>query len=231
MSRAPTPARRPLSGLGLLAVGLGAAALFFVALAFDLGTLRLLAKPVPALVLGGWVVRRGAPRIGPPVAVGLGLSAVGDYLLERGWFVPGLLAFLSAHLAYTVAFVLAAPRLALRRALPFLAFGLTVFLVLRPGLGPLAIPVGVYVAVICTMMWRAAARVGAGPGWQGAPWLGLAGALAFAASDTLIAFDRFHGGIAGARMPVMILYWLGQWGIAASAGGTLWAAHGKLSTT
>lgn len=231
MSRAPTPARRPLSGLGHLAVGLGAAVLFFAALASDLGTLRLLAKPVPALALGGWVVRRGAPRVGPPVAVGLGLSAVGDCLLELGWFEPGLLAFLCAHLAYTVAFVRAAPRLALRRSLPFLAFGLGVFLVLRPGLGSLAVPVGVYVAAICAMMWRAAARVGAGPARHAAPWLGLAGALAFAASDTLIAFDRFHGGIAGVVVPVMILYWLGQWGIAASACGTPTAARGKLSTT
>ena len=33
---------------------------------------------------------------------------------------------------------------------------------------------------------------------------------------TLIAFDRFHAPIPGASLPIMALYWLGQWGIAAS---------------
>ena len=47
--------------------------------------------------------------------------------------------------------------------------------------------------------------------------LGLAGAVAFGASDTIIAFDRFSAPIAGARWPIMTLYWLGQCGIAASA--------------
>ena len=97
------------------------------------------------------------------------------------------------------------------------AWGLTAFVLLRPGLGPMALPVGVYVAVICTMMWRAAARVGS-PGTPAlAALLALAGAVAFGASDTLIAFDLFSAPIPGARWPIMILYWLGQCGIAASA--------------
>ncbi len=67
------------------------------------------------------------------------------------------------------------------------------------------------------MMWRAAARVGS-PGTPAlAALLGLAGAIAFGASDTLIAFDRFAAPIPGARWPIMVLYWLGQCGIAASA--------------
>ena len=65
------------------------------------------------------------------------------------------------------------------------------------------------------MLWRAAARVG-GPGPRAAA-LGLAGALFFAASDTLIALDRFRGHIPGAGHPIIVLYWLGQLGIAASA--------------
>ena len=81
-------------------------------------------------------------------------------LLEAGLFLPGLLAFLAAHVAYVAAFLSADRRPALGRALPFLAWGLGAFALLRPGLGPMAVPVAVYVAVICTMMWRAAARVG-----------------------------------------------------------------------
>ena len=40
------------------------------------------------------------------------------------------------------------------------------------------------------------------------------GAILFAASDTLIAFDRFHAPIVGVRYPIMLLYWAGQLGIA-----------------
>jgi hypothetical protein len=46
---------------------------------------------------------------------------------------------------------------------------------------------------------------------------GLGGAIAFGASDTLIAFDRFASPVPGARWPIMVLHWLGQAGIAASA--------------
>ncbi len=215
---APAPARRSRVDSAFLLAGASAAAAFFVGLEFDLGTLRLLAKPLPALVLAAWAARAGAARIGSLVAAGLVLSAVGDVLLELGSFVPGLLAFLAAHLAYTSAFTLGRPRIALLQALPFLAFGVSMFLVLRPGLGPLTLPVGVYIAVICTMMWRAAARVGLGTAPSGGAWLGLAGALAFGASDSLIALDRFHGAIESVQVPVMLLYWLGQWGIAASVG-------------
>jgi hypothetical protein len=50
-----------------------------------------------------------------------------------------------------------------------------------------------------------------------AAWLGLAGAIAFGASDTLLAFDRFLQPIDGVQVPILALYWLGQSGIAASA--------------
>jgi uncharacterized membrane protein YhhN len=122
-------------------------------------------------------------------------------------------------------------RAALARALPFAAWGLVTFNLLRPGLGTLALPVGAYVVVITIMMWRAAARVGS-PRARGAAWLGLAGAIAFGASDTLIAVTRFLQPIEGVRVPIMLLYWFGQWGIAASvaaaSAGPREAIHGSL---
>jgi alkenylglycerophosphocholine/alkenylglycerophosphoethanolamine hydrolase len=208
--------RRQPSGLGLATLALAGAFVYLAALWLDLPALRLAAKPLPALVLALWVTLRGRGATIRAVAAGLALSAAGDMLLELGLFVPGLLAFLAAHVSYTAAFVAARPHLVPVRALPFLAYGAWVFLALRHGLGPMALPVGVYVAVICTMMWRAAARIGDPASRASGPWLGLAGALAFAASDTLIAFDRFHAPIPGAALPIMALYWLGQWGIAAS---------------
>jgi alkenylglycerophosphocholine/alkenylglycerophosphoethanolamine hydrolase len=211
----------------LAAVGLLAVATFFVALAADWPAVRLVAKPLPALLLAAWVGRRRPDVPGRLVATGLLLSACGDLVLEMGLFLPGLVAFLLAHVAYTGGFVGDDPRPALSRALPFVAYGLGVFAVLRPGLGDMAVPVAAYVVVICTMTWRAAARVG-GRRSGGASWIGLAGALAFAASDTVIAFDRFHAPVPGARWAVMALYWLGQWGIAASAATAAWPGHGML---
>jgi alkenylglycerophosphocholine hydrolase len=76
------------------------------------------------------------------VMVGLVLSAFGDVLLDRGLFVPGLLAFLLAHVSYAAGFVAARPQLLPLRAAPFLAFGGGVYVLLQGGLGPMAVPVG-----------------------------------------------------------------------------------------
>jgi uncharacterized membrane protein YhhN len=64
-------------------------------------------------------------------------------------------------------------------------------------------------AAIVTMMWRAAARPGP---------TALLGAMLFGASDTLIAFDRFHAPLPWARLPIILLYWAGQLLIALSQG-------------
>jgi uncharacterized membrane protein YhhN len=205
------------TGPVLAGIGIGTALLYFVGLAAALPALRLAVKPLPALALAAWVAFRCPKPLGHLTAAGLVLSAAGDALLEIGLFLPGLLAFLAAHLAYVGAFLTADHRAALGRAVPFLAWGAGAFALLRPGLATMAVPVAVYVAVICAMMWRAAARVGS-PGTPAlAGKLGLAGAVAFGASDTLIAFNRFTAPIPGVRWPIMILYWLGQSGIAASA--------------
>lgn len=217
-----TDERSRLAGLALAVIGAVAALVYLAGPAAFPPAVLLVAKPLPALALATWVALRSRAALGRLVATGLVLSAAGDALLEAGRFLPGLLAFLAAHLAYLAGFLSAAPRPALLRALPFAAWGVGVFAALRPGLGEMTLPVAVYMAVICAMMWRAAARLG-GPAPRAAR-LGLAGALAFAASDTLIAFDRFHAAIPGVGSPIMILYWLGQCGIAAST--MSWATSG-----
>jgi alkenylglycerophosphocholine/alkenylglycerophosphoethanolamine hydrolase len=209
--------RRLGTGPLIAGVGVATALLYFLGLAAHVPALRLAVKPFPALALAAWVGLRCTRLPGRLTAAGLVLSAAGDLLLETGRFLPGLVAFLAAHLAYLAAFLAAERRLALARALPFLAWGLGAFFLLRPGLGDLTVPVAVYVAVICTMMWRAAARLASPRTPALAALFGLAGAVAFGASDTLIAFDRFSAPIPGARWPIMILYWLGQGGLAASA--------------
>jgi hypothetical protein len=66
------------------------------------------------------------------------------------------------------------------------------------------------VPVLCLVLWVLGAP-------KSAYRNRLAGAILFALSDTLIAFDRFHSPVAGARLPIILLYWAGQVGIAMSA--------------
>lgn len=195
----------------------GAALLYLATVGGPLAWLGSLAKPVPALALAAWVATAaGGARL---VAAGLVFSALGDLLLEHpGGFLGGLGAFLAAHLLYTASFVRDAPRLHLGRLLPFALYAGAAWSVLGPGVPPaLRAPVIAYTVAISAMMWRAAARVGTAGTPAGAAWLGLAGAVTFAASDTLIALDRFRSPIPGVRYPIITLYWLGQLGIAGSA--------------
>jgi uncharacterized membrane protein YhhN len=203
-----------LAGLGFLA-----AAAFVTGLGLDLSALRFVTKPLPVLCLAAAVAAQRRNPLVRALTVGLLLSAVGDALLEAGLFLPGLLAFLGAHVAYAAGFLLDARRPALPRALPFAGWGIAIYAFLFPDLGDLAVPVLLYLLAICVVMWRAAARIGAHGPPRADEWVGLLGALAFAASDTLIALDRFHAPLPGASLPIMLLYWAGQCGIAGTALG------------
>jgi alkenylglycerophosphocholine/alkenylglycerophosphoethanolamine hydrolase len=217
-------------GPTLAGIGIATALLFFLGMAADVPALRAATKPLPALVLAAWVLLGCRGPLRWFTAAGLGLSAIGDGLLENGLFLPGLLAFLGAHLAYVASFLASDRRPALGRAAPFLAWGVAALAFLWPGLGAMAAPVTAYVAVIGTMMWRAAARVGSPRTPALSAALGLAGAVAFGASDTLIAVDRFAMPIPGAAWPIMLLYWLGQCGIAASAVAACGILPGQVRT-
>lgn len=204
----------------LAAVGLFAAVLYVAGLAAGAALLCLVSKPVPVLALAAWLLGdvRAGRRYARFIALGLVLSALGDVLLELpGRFVLGLAAFLLAHLAYVAAFVSQTRRPAWARALPFGAYAATLFTLLRPGLGALTAPVIAYVVALTAMQWRAAACVGATARGRRAEWIGLAGAFLFALSDSLIGLDRFHAPIAYVRYAIIVLYWLGQVGLAWSA--------------
>lgn len=200
----------------LAAVAIVAALLYLAGLAVEAPTLRLLSKPVPALALAALVLSGRGDGYAAALAGGLVLSALGDVLLEvPGHFVAGLATFLGAHLAYTAAFVREERRWRIGRALPFALWLLGAFVWIRPGLGEMTVPVVVYMLAIGTMMWRAAARWGDHAGARAA----LAGAVLFGLSDTLIAIDRFRAALPGAAYAIILLYWAGQAGIAASARG------------
>ncbi|MCY1411099.1 YhhN family protein [compost metagenome] len=188
---------------------LGAAA-FLYGLANGSTLVCLLSKPLPVVALLGWL--RSAPA-GPYrrwVVIGLLFSLLGDVLLAwpRDLFVFGLGAFLFAHLAYLKAYLSDTRRLAPLALLLAAGTGAVLLGVLAAnGLGELLLPVCVYALAISAMLWRALACGG----------LAAAGALAFVFSDSLIGIDRFVMPFAAAPYLIILGYWLGQWGITASA--------------
>ncbi len=204
-----------------------AAAVYLILMApgLDLGEAQfwigIVVKPIPALCLMGWLIQQSAigTTYGKTIAIGLGLSALADVLIEPGTdtaFIAGLIVFLLAHIAYTVGYIIDYCGWKPLRSLPFIAWVGGLYAYLFSDLGGMAIPVAVYCLVIGTMLWRSAARVGDAGSPTRAEWYGLVGAIAFAASDSLIAVNRFATSIEHVGYPIMILYWLGQLGIARS---------------
>lgn len=207
----------PRRSLLSLRLALVAAALFFVSLSFDWPVACLLLKPIPVLCVLAWVGQVPS-RDARLVSLGLLLSLVGDVCLTSvvDLFIPGLVAFLLAHVAYVVAYVGRTRALHLARLVPVAAFGALAFTWLEPSLGEMRGPVLAYVVVICTMMWRAAAQIGERPGAEGHAWAALIGAVMFAVSDTMVAYNRFVAPSLGVEIALMILYWGAQAMIAAS---------------
>ncbi len=185
--------------------------------------LHVLTKPLATLILA-LAVRPAAsafPAYARWVRAALVASCIGDALLlaERG-FVPGLLAFLVAHLCYLRAFCLHA-RLAARIA-PFVAVALAaaaVLLAVWPDVpAALRAPVAAYVAVLYAMTAQASARALARPELAGVAFAAAGGAL-FMLSDTLLAIHRFTLPLPHASMWILLTYWTAQALIARSASG------------
>jgi uncharacterized membrane protein YhhN len=152
------------------------------------------------------------------LVAGLLFSLAGDVflMLPRERFVAGLVSFLFAHLCYVAAFAadggLRAPSAWAGAALA--VYGALMLRRLWPRLGSLKGPVAAYVVVILLMAWAAASRwINAGPSGSG---LAAAGALLFAASDSLLAWNRFRGSFPAAQALVLATYFAAQWLIALS---------------
>lgn len=200
--------------LGAFADGLG--------MALELPWLRMLGKPLPLLALLFWVGTAAAGRYRRWILLGLGLSLLGDILLE--WplnaFVPGLAAFLLAHLAYLLAYLGESRRLAPLALAAAALLGGTLFLLLDSrGLSALRLPILLYSLTISAMLWRALARLPAAPEQRRSARLAAGGALLFVLSDSLIGISRFVVAFDGAGYAIMFSYWLAQLAIAASVSG------------
>ncbi|KRG74470.1 hypothetical protein ABB30_13890 [Stenotrophomonas ginsengisoli] len=185
--------------------------------------LHWLCKPLATLWLIAWVagmtvpvMRQGYRRW---VLAGLCLSLLGDVLLmlPQGLFVPGLVAFLLAHLCYIAAFAGDARAGALPAGIGLATLiGAGNLLALWQHLpAAMQVPVSAYVLVIAAM--AALALAGAMRRMASlANRLAAGGALLFVASDSWLAWDRFAGPLPLAIVGVLLTYWAAQYLIAAS---------------
>jgi uncharacterized membrane protein YhhN len=144
------------------------------------------------------------------------LSLAGDVFLLDGdrRFIPGLIAFLLAHIAYTVGLVVAPDWSwsgfgAALVAMALLAGTIGVQIVRaarrsKPVLGP---AVTAYLLAISVMFCAAAAT---------GNWFAIVGAALFVASDSVLGWRQFVGSARWMPVTIMVTYHLGQAGLVAS---------------
>jgi uncharacterized membrane protein YhhN len=172
------------------------------------------AKPIAMLILMfvAWLADGVHKTSQTWLVRALGLSWVGDVLLlYPGLFLPGLVAFLVAHVCYAWLLTRDAP--ARPPAKPFVCCMVAGVLVYASlwfnGLPPaMPMPVAAYVAVLATMAALAWGRF-----WhrqdRGSGWVAV-GATVFMVSDTLLAIDRFVSPLPFAGLWVLATYYVAQ---------------------
>ncbi|VXB69581.1 lysoplasmalogenase [Pseudomonas sp. 8O] len=203
-----------------LLLGLVGAAVFLYGRITGDAQLSLLTKGIPVIALLLWLRLAPVGTYRRWIGIGLVFSLAGDILLD--WpgdlFVFGLGAFLLGHLAYLRAYCSDSRQPALPALLLALIAGGAMFAILASsGLGELLIPVACYATAISLMLWRALARIGQPQLQPRSTWLAAGGATLFVLSDSLIGIDRFVASFDAAPYAIILTYWLGQWGITASA--------------
>lgn len=155
------------------------------------------------------------------VVGGLVLSLLGDICLMfegNTAFMGGLGSFLLAHLAFIAAFSGGLPwGLPPAWTLLLGAYALGMVRVLWPRTGPLRVPVLIYSAVLFAMA-LAAARAHQAFASPASAW-GLAGALMFIVSDSLLAADRFLRHHRRAQVAILLTYWAALLGLVRSIQG------------
>ncbi|WP_235605961.1 lysoplasmalogenase, partial [Rhodanobacter thiooxydans] len=187
--------------------------------------LHWIAKPLATALIFvlAWRARPVvSPRYRRWVLAGIAGSLAGDVflMLPGDLFVPGLVAFLLAHVCFIAAFLsdsrLAAPAWPLAACL---AYGAANLALLWDAIDPpLRVPVIVYVAVLATMGGQAWARARTRRS-DAAAQLAARGALVFMLSDSVLAWDRFRGPVPLASLWVLAAYYLALWWIARSVQG------------
>ncbi|MBT8197183.1 MAG: lysoplasmalogenase [Acidimicrobiia bacterium] len=215
-----------------LVVGCGLAVVALVMAERHHGRARIPAKIVASSCFVAVAAVNGAAdtTFGTWIIIGLALSWLGDVSLlggGRGPFALGLTFFLTAHLAYVVAFVVrpagegwvqspssSSPVLVIT-VIAVLVVGVVAGRWILPRVDtPLVWPVAAYMVVISVMVLAAGGTVGVD--WDARI---LTGAVLFYLSDIAVARDRFISPGWENRLVGLPLYYAGQVLLAIAAGG------------
>ncbi|MEA3350963.1 MAG: lysoplasmalogenase [Chloroflexota bacterium] len=204
----------------LIYVAIVVAVLNWVAVAKKWTTFNYITKPGVMVVLLIWVCQlKHFPGRLWVFALALVFSLAGDVflMLPGNFFLPGLIAFLLAHLAYIKGLLVVLPTTNLATLFVALLIGTTSYQIYRrvakglkrAGDEKMRLPLLVYTIVISVMVFSALSIVTRRS--ETLPSLLVsAGALLFYISDTWIAWDRFVEPLKYRRLRVMVSYHLGQ---------------------
>ncbi len=204
-----------------LYIALALAAIHWVAAIKEWKILVYITKPAVMILLILWVVldKHYPGRLLLWVSVALSLSLAGDVflMLPEKWFLPGLVAFLLAHIAYIIGFLNVWPTFNIPTLIVAVLVAVTSYQIYRGiavglkrrGRESMRLPVLAYTIVISVMLFLALSVVTRRS--ETLPSLLLAaGALLFYLSDTWNAWHRFVEPMAHRQIKVMASYHLGQ---------------------
>lgn len=174
---------------------------------------------LPFLLLAVYFYKRFSTK--KILLIALTFSWIGDIILmfaNKGelYFIAGLIAFLLSHIFYIILFskqlkiYLKKSKIIFWVGVTTIVFYLTVMmLILLPSLGGLKIPVFVYALTISIMLLFALKGF---LNWQKpANSYILIGAAVFVASDSILAFDKFHAPLQYNSFLIMATYLLAQY--------------------
>jgi uncharacterized membrane protein YhhN len=183
--------------------------------------LEFIAKPGVMLVLIIWLWQASSFQ-GALIWFGLGLlfSMAGDIflMLPREQFIPGLISFLLAHLAYLVGFNQSSPPIHPVSLLLVVLVGLTAVQLYRrlsgglqaSGHPELKIPVLAYSAVISLMLISALLTLVRSEWAEGPALIASSGAVLFFLSDSFLGWNKFVAPLPFGNLRVIVTYHLGQ---------------------
>jgi uncharacterized membrane protein YhhN len=200
----------------------------WVAVARNWKRVEYLAKPATMILLLVYLAMTGGFHSTPRICFGLGIffSLAGDVFLmisyarfSNRWFLPGLAAFLLAHVAYIVGLNSPLPNIS-----PFWSLGLAVLLALTAsrvlrrivagvrakGLPRMVAPIVSYGTVITLMLLSALLTLYRADWKTGAAGLVALGAALFYLSDIILAWNRYVTPVKNGRVFNMAAYHLGQ---------------------
>ena len=210
-----------------LSLALIFAALEAIALSKNLGQLEYIAKPAVMVSLFLWLYTTTGLR-GSTFWFGLGilLSLAGDILLMISLdrlFLPGLVAFLLAHISYILGFRAELVIASVWSLILLLFIAVNVSRLLRriivamraKGENKLILPVIVYGTGISVMLYAAMSTTSNLAWTPLAAFLVSAGALLFMVSDVILAWMKFVAPVKNGKVWNMALYHLGQLGLIA----------------